>query len=628
MSLKILKATRFLALAALAAGFGVCCLSAQELTKEESSRLKDYEVRISSADPEASNAFLKDGALVEKLTISDPRKAADLKSKAGALAEYEKLLGKNWAASQERNLSEAIASRLLDQSPLTKVGLAPEPERTLAWAAKYEKYDAVKTALLKRSLRNWDALFNGFTFLPRYQMTSLAAWEVRDPAGNFFMNIVKSDAIFKGSEAGMKALWETMTLTERNNYMNLKAGHALDSFVGSATRSDAAYVSSVGNSELLKYLDGPGNGRLQKFISQMNAVELTKSKLNAAQLAKIQNQPIEQQIYLLGNAFDKSEIKGPVASERKIDSLRQSKPGETISPQNNELLAKMLGPSMVAEIKGNVAGDKVARFYASGAKLDIAIESCQGCYAKYDPSSRKMIFDSELIQQYMRVNNITADSMVGSKAQLAGLSKYLAPMLVHEGTHQMQHAWAEKARVYKPYVQEDEEEAGSMEALYTMEKLKNDPKFKSMMTKMRDSSSSYADKRLELERTFKKNTDEFGDKVSQDYYPGLPSFSAASSQILSAISGELGRRDALPPAELAAAEKNGKSLEAAKAMTTQELAGSVGDITTSALKKIQDDLLHKSLYEDHYQNGSEWTGSMRQVVKTTAAGPKRKMPAM
>ncbi|MCX5785004.1 MAG: hypothetical protein NTX59_04900 [Elusimicrobia bacterium] len=628
MRRKTLKITRFLALAALAAGTGICGLSAQELTKEESSRLKIYEAQISSANPEGAAKFLADSELLDKLIISDPRKAADLQSKAGAVTEYEKLLGKNWTAAQERNLSEAIASRLLDQSPLAKVGLAPEPEKTLDWAAKYEKYDAGKTALLKKSLRNWDALFNGYTFSPLYRHGSLAAWEVKNSTGNFLMNIVKSDAIFKGSEADMKALWETMTLKERNNYMTLKAGQALDRFVGSSTRSDPAFVSSIGNSEILGYLDGPGNGRLQKYIAQMNAVELTKSRLKPAQLAKLQDQPIEQQIYLLGNAFDKSEIKGPVAAERKIDSLRQSKPGETISPQNNELLAKMLGPSMLAEIKGNVAGDKVAKFYASGARLDISIESCQGCYAKYDPSSRKMIFDSELIQQYMRVNNITADSMVSSKEQLAGLSKYLSPMLVHEGTHQMQHAWAEKARVYKPYVAEDEEEAGSMEALYTMGKLKNDPKFKSMMLKMRASSSSYADKRLELERTFRKNTDEFGDKVNQDYYPGLPSFSAASSQILSAISGELERRNALAPAELAGIENSGKSLDEAKAMTTQELAGSVGGIKTAVLKKIQDDLLHKSLYEDHYQNGSEWTGSMRQVVKTTAAAPKSKVPAL
>jgi hypothetical protein len=69
-------------------------------------------------------------------------------------------------------------------------------------------------------------------------------------------------------------------------------------------------------------------------------------------------------------------------------------------------------------------------------------------------------------------------------------------------------------------------------------------------------------------------------------------------------------------------------LEEAKAMTTQELAGSVGEIKTAALQKIQDDLLHSNLYDGHYQNAGDWTGSMRQVVKTTTARSKSKVPAM
>jgi len=616
-------------LTALAAS-AVCGLSAQELTKEETYRLKNYETRITSADPEASNGFLKDSTLLDKLLISDPGKAVGLKSKAGAVAEYEKLLDKNWTASQERNLSEAMSSRLLDQSPLSKVGLAPKPEKTLDWAARYKNYPPGKTALLERSLRKWESVFNGCSFILS-SGRSENLWYVKDSAGRAFMKITKDDAIFKDTEAGMKSLWETMTLKERNNYLNFKAGGLLDDLIDKSISDNSVRAADspiVGDNPLLNYLDGPGNGRLQKYIAKMNAVELAKARLNPAQLAKLDGQPIEQQLYLLGNAFDKSEIKGPVTLERKIDILRQSKPGETLSPQNNALLAKMLGSSMLAEVKGTVAGDKVAKFYASGAKLDVAIESCQGCYAKYEPSSGRIIFDSELIQQYLRANNTSSDKMVGSKEQLAGLGKYLSPMLAHEGTHQMQHAWADKAGVYKPYVQEDEEEANSMEALYTMEKLKKDPKFKSMLIKMRNSSSSYAGKRLELERTFKKNTDEFGDKVSQVYYPGLPSFGAASSQTLSAISGELGRRSALAAAEQAEIEKTGTNLEEARAMTTQELSGYVGEIRTSALKKIQDDLLHKSIYEDHYRNAGDWTGSMRQVVKTTAAAPKSKVPAM
>ena len=130
-------------LAALIAGLSVYGLCAQELTKDEASRLKIYEAQISSANPAGAVKFLADSVLLNKLVSLDSDIAADLKSKAEAVADYEKLLDKNWLVSQERNLSEAMASRLTDQSPLAKVGLAPEPEKTLAWAAKYKKYDAI-----------------------------------------------------------------------------------------------------------------------------------------------------------------------------------------------------------------------------------------------------------------------------------------------------------------------------------------------------------------------------------------------------------------------------------------------------------------------------------------------------
>ncbi|HAF96224.1 MAG: hypothetical protein A2021_01390 [Elusimicrobia bacterium GWF2_52_66] len=614
-------------LAALAAGLSVYGLCAQEQAADEAFRLQNYEARISSADLAAADSYLKDFALLDKLAVSDPVKAADLRSKAEAVVEYGSLLDRNWPASQERNLSEAMALRLTDQSPLAKVGLAPEPEKTLAWAAEYKNYGAAKTALLKRSVRNWDAIFAGLTFSPRYRYGALAAWEVTDSTGSRFMQIVDGEVVFKNSEADMKAFWATLTLRERNNYMNLKAGQLLDGLIGSPSGSDSAYAA-VALRELLSYLDGPGYGRLKKYIAQMAAVEIARPEFSPGQLAKLKDQPIEQQLYLLGRAFDKSEIRGAVAAERKIDSLRQSQPGETLSPLNNQMLASMLGSAMIAEVRGTVAGDKLAKFYAAGAKLNVAIESCQGCYAKYESSSGRMILDSELIQQYMRVNNLTANTLLGSREQVSSLSKYLSPMLAHEGTHQMQHAWADRARVYKPYVQEDEVEANAMEALYTMEKLKNDPKFKSMMTRMRTSSSSYAAKRLALASAFSSNTNEFDSRVRQVYYPGLPSFVAASSQVVSAVSGELNRRSGLLPADLAEIEKTGIGTDEAKAMTTQELSGSVGEIQTAALQKIQEDLLRGNFYGDYYQNAGDWTGSMRQAVKTAAAGPKSKVPAL
>jgi hypothetical protein len=90
----------------------------------------------------------------------------------------------------------------------------------------------------------------------------------------------------------------------------------------------------------------------------------------------------------------------------------------------------------------------------------------------------------------------------------------------------------------------------------------------------------------------------------------------------------LNRRKGLAPAVLAKIEQTGIGLAEANALTTQELISKVENVKTAVLKKIQDDLLHSNLYIDHYQNAEDWTGSMRQVVKTTEAGPKSKVPAI
>ena len=578
-------------LAAALVCFAAFGARAQDLNGEEAVKLKNYDEAVSTANPVAAKEFLNDIAFTDRLKLADPEKAAALISKAQAVSDLSQLLDKPWRNNQEMELSLALSIRIDFNKPLEKVGIGAVPETLLPWMAGYKKYPDSKVELVKRAIRQFEVVFGTDT--------------VED-----------------------KSQWEMRTIRERNNLLADAAFWALENLITRETRTDKAFQNKVRGAKILKYLDPAGRARYERYLTQLATADAAKARLTAPQLNKIKDQPIEQQMYLLGGLFDKNKGQGGVYLERKVDGARQSRPGETLSFQNNQLLAKMLGSAMLAEVRGTVAGDKVAKFYASGARLDVAIESCQGCYAKYDPSSGRMIFDSELIQQYMRANDVNAETLVGSREQVSRLSKYLSPMLVHEGTHQMQHSWADKAGVYKPYVQEDEVEANSMEALYTMEKLKNNPKFKSMMIRMRASSSSYADKRLALAAVFSGNTNEFDSRVRQVYYPGLPSFAAASSQILSAVSGELKRRKALSGADLAEIEKTGIDLVEANAMTTQELAGSVGDIKTAALQKIQDDLLHKSLYDDHYQNAGDWAGSMRQVVKTTAARSKSKVPVM
>ena len=621
---KIKLLSAFLLTLALA---GAGLVNAQGLTPQETARLAAIETELGSGNPVAAKGVVSSAELMDKLMLLEPERAAALKAKAAALANFERQLDKNWAPDQARNLSASLALLLTKEGPLSKMGLAPEPEKTLAWAAKYKTYDADKTRRIGKAVKNWDIVFNGHVFNPKMQNVGgtnyLAGWMVRTSSGAYFMEIGTSDIIFKTSVADMKALWESMTLKERNDYLAAKASGLLSGgFVDGSTRTDATFQNFVAGFPTFEYLDASGKGRLDRYIAQMKASEEVKAKLSATQMGTLKDKTVDQQMLLLGSMFDKSEVKPGVVAERNLDANRPSRPDENLSSQNNELITGMLRSSLVGETKGTAPGDKIAAFYAGGAKLDLAIETCQGCHAKYEPSSGRIIIDSELVQQYLRANNISADALVKDKAAMAGLTKYVSPIFVHEATHQMQHDWAAKAGIYKPYSQEDEIEAASMEGMYTAQKKSSDPRFRFIFVTM-GKSSTYAQQRVEVSKRFEGNQKEFGDFVRQQYYYGVPSFDAAASQVLTAVSSELDRRKTLSPAEIDDIELDGKELKEVRQMSSMELADSVGGIKAMALRKIQDDLLHRNVYDQHYAGAEDWAVTMR---KGGASAKKKGMP--
>ncbi len=590
--------------------------AAQELSQRDAARVAFWEEGLKKADPAIGRAVKADRELLDKLMLLEPARAADIKSKAEALLDFEEQLEKDWGTDKARNMSGALAVRLTRNGTLSKIGLAPVPEKTMEWAAKYKTYDAEKSALIAKAVKNWDAVFGGLTFTPALKPDGaggqyLAGWVVKSSSGALFMEIGTSDLIFAQNQAGIKAEWERFILKDRNSFLNAKANALLNRyFIDGSTRTDAATQQRALNFAPFEYLDAAGKGRLDRYVSQMKAAEEVKARLSTSQMATLNTKTVEEQMLELGRMFDKNEARTGKVAERNLDANRPSRPDENLSAQNNDLITGMLRSSLVGEVRGTAPGDKIAAFYGSGAKLNLAIETCQGCHAKYEPSTGRIVIDSELVQQYLRANNMTADQLVKSKEGMAGLTKYVSPIFVHEATHQMQHAWADKAGIYKPYSQEDEIEALSMEGLYTSQKRKADGRYASMFRTMAK-SSTYASQRVEVSKKFEGNQKEFGDFVRQQYYYGVPSFEASSSTVLSAASAELERRRGLTTAEVAEIDNYGKDLSEVRSMSAQEIADSVADIKTLALRKIQDDLLHSNVYTDHYAGAEDWARSMR-----------------
>lgn len=553
------RALRRITAAFLAAAAACVPAYALGLSEADSALLKSYETSLAAADPAAAAAFLGDAGFAERLKEADPRKAADLTAKARGLKDLKDLLSKPWRDDQELELSQALALRVDLDTPLSLVGVGPEPEKVPAWMARYGGYTDGRTAQVKGAIRQYET--------------------------------VKS--VFEYGEAPSEQVWARYTLRERNGLLAAKASGKLERMINNETRTGKEFQEQVRADELFRYLDPAGRARYQRYLTQLSVAETAKAGLSPGQLEGIKDQPIEQQMYLLGAMFDGSESRprdpAERRTERRVDGARQSMPGETLSYENNRILTEMLRNALPGELKGTAAGNRVLAFY-KGGKPQLAIESCRGCYAKYEPSTGRIVLDSDMIQQYLRVNDIRTEDLLQSKEKVDALAEYISPIVVHEASHQMQHARSAGAGTYDPYVQEDEIESNSFEASYTAEKLKKDAHFRRLFAGMRG-VSTYADQRLKLAQRFNRNPDDFGELVRRQYYYGLPSYDAASSQVLAAVSGELERRKTLDAAELDEIESGSVPLQDAMGMTAAEVTGSVTRLSGEALAKIQSDLM-------------------------------------
>jgi len=573
---------KILRLAALAAGLLICGREANALVPAPE-RLAAYEVAIGSGDPAGALAFLKDGEARE-LAEADQQKAALLLGKAEALKDLKELLAMNWDEAKANQFSQALSIRIDVDRPLPKMGIGPEPEKLLTWIEKFQpKYPAAKKTVVKKAIRQWEVIFGTMTD------TRSLGWGQADMRSGQAVNITK-------------AAWAGLVIRERN------------SIVEKMIKMNPQFM--IYNDERL------AAAKNDMAVDVAVKAVINSGKLTESQLAQLAGKPYTEQAYLLGNMFDNSNIAVSPDLKAKINSARGTLPQEVLEDRHRELLGSMMNTAVAKELAGTKAGDKALTAFPSGLKITIA--PVTGGYSRYDAATGSITLDSETIQQYMRLKGYTSASMMTSKEQVAELAKYMSPAVVYESGHKMQADWAAAKGVYKPHVQEDEIEAMSLEGLYTTEKINKDAAFKGIFDSSRD-FSSYASKRVAVATKYEKSGSKaFATTVKQLYVSGLPSLDAASSQVLGAVSEELDRRAAMTPAQKAAIDATAFNLEEALEMSPAELSGSVVEIQTSVLAKIQGDLTRLGVYKGRY-NASDREG--RKALKSLGAGTAKEAEA-
>lgn len=574
---------RIMRLAAITAGLLICGLEARAgMTAPE--RLAAYEIAVSSGDPVAAAAFLRDGEARE-LAEAEPQKAAALLGKAEALKDLKELLAMPWDDAKANQLNQSLSIRIDADRPLPKMGVGPEPEKLLAWLAKYQpSYPAAKKTVVKKAIRQWEVVFGTMTD------TRSLSWGQASMRSGQAVTVTKT-------------AWEAMVIRERN------------AVIEKMIQADPKFL--IYNDERL------AAAKSDVAVDVAVRAVINSGALTPAQLAQLSGKTFTEQAYLLGNFFDGSDVKVDPVLKAKINSARGSLPQEVLPAQQRELLGSMLNTAVPKELAGTKAGDRALAAFPGGLKIKVTPLS--GGYSSYDAASGTVLLDSETIQQYMRMKGYTAASLMSSPAQVAEIAKYMSPAVVYESAHKMQADWAAKQGVYKPHMQEDEIEAMSLEGLYTTEKMSKDAEYARILTSSRD-FSAYAFKTLETGTEFEvSGSKKFATTVRQRYFSGLPSLDAAASQVLGAVTEELDRRSSLSPSEKASIDSTGLNQEEALEMSPAELAGSVGEIQTAVLAKIQGDLSRLGVYKSRYGASDR---QVRKDLKSLEAGvpPKGAVP--
>ena len=422
--------------------------------------------------------FHDNPAILTKLRQDSKGDANDILAYNSALKDYKKLI----SSYKDLDLYNQY-TRIMDRNPcpLCDLELGPKPEQSLEWADKY--LPANKAAEFRFSVRTWDALgpmrtpaleakgnskenWNAKSFIDRYR--ALVTWSrelatqiMAIPAKDYpdreslakVVPVLQEDVFDEGIKAELAAYLKTAGVKPVKPEPPSAAAKANAAKVDKAA-SDAAALKGMSTGDQAGQLDNFFNGTGHN-----------------------KGEPLDEKKGASGKYIYKA------LSQDDIEKL-----GPRLLTQKED--GSLSGP-LAKEIKGTKAGNEILAFYkdkdfqkAGTNKLAFGFEPMEkGLFGGWNWAREDIKLNSELANDWMQKNKVTPEMLFkgdpATNTNLAGLSEYLAPTLVHESTHQRQTAkdksegidlfkYAGKSNSF--YQMEKETEAFSMDASFTAEK--------------------------------------------------------------------------------------------------------------------------------------------------------------
>ena len=549
---------------------------------------------LADKDPDISRKCITNEKMLSELAPLAPDRAATILARGRGLAELADMFDKYRVEKGKDTALRNILASWLAGTPYPELNLS-FPSDVINWLATYRpKYSPAKVAAINKLFLEWGSIAESHT------RGALESAGVKD---NF------------------QGVWTQLTLAARQNLLAEMAASGLNGFIKTGECMSAELSSDI----LWTFLPADSAERFELYqhkcavMDKVRELAASNKELEGA-VFKLKGESLDVKISRLSKFFDNDDA--PIS--RQLAALRVPKPSETISPEQNRLLADMLQSSMIPSLRGVPAGDEVADFYApgSGNTFRMRIENMSGDTAEYRPATGKIVVNSQLIQQFMRINGstengkfksfTTADLLSNRRGAMTHLMNFVAPVIVHEAAHQMQHKWSSSRKIFDPYSKEDEVEAISKQSLFVLQKYGKDESFRKLVDQDKE-VSSYMELNVQLADQFERDPVRFLRRVGDIYYPKVPSAQVACSYTLSLIETELKRRATLEEEDRHALETGIWKLENALNMTNSGLRENIGDFGTGDLEKLRASVLERRL--EYVERREQVVGDALQALK-------------
>jgi hypothetical protein len=470
-------------------------------------------------DPAAAAAFLRDEKAQARLQAEDP----DLYSLAFARAAELKDM-----ADLIQGLPNPVAYRrgLNARQGCT---FCQRPSELLSWAsANLRSYDESRRAALRKAVLEWDSLDQNRRDWLSSRGQNGTIWRALDLRG-------RRDALQPWATAEYQAL--------KNAPLNDAA--AVAAYRARLTGLDDALTRNQAD---------PLWDRLRIASSAVSGLEKARRSVAASGDPALKNLLAQAEnaadpaarLALLSRIFDGLGVTDPA-----VLAAAPPRAGQVFDADSRRTTADLLKSGLMREIDGTLAGKDLNDFFSNHTfDLRVGAAPDPGTVGWYSPGGAISI-NEEFIQRFLKTHGRDIRDLEKDPPLLRALTVELAPLFVHESTHQRQYAWALESRVHEIGSQNLEMEAMETEALFVIEKSKLDPSFLALLKK-EAGAPGLATESLNLARDLARGgAAYFRDHINSGYYPDELSLEgdawkklADGRQDLADVAAELRRRSA------------------------------------------------------------------------------------